>query len=40
MEYFPQGGNDFEIYSDIRTIGHAVEGPEETLKILKEMFIS
>ncbi|KAL1972404.1 hypothetical protein VTN31DRAFT_6818 [Thermomyces dupontii] len=34
---FP-GGNDYEIYSDPRTIGHAVEGPEHTIKLLKEMF--
>ena len=34
---FP-GGNDYEIYSDPRTIGHSVEGPEDTMKQLKETF--
>lgn len=34
---FP-GGNDYEIYSDPRTIGHSVEGPEDTMKQLKEIF--
>jgi len=33
-----KGGNDYEIYSDARTIGHSVSGPPETLSILKEMF--
>jgi phosphomannomutase len=32
------GGNDYEIYSDPRTIGHAVDGPADTLKQLKELF--
>ncbi|XHG05258.1 Phosphomannomutase 1 [Aspergillus wentii] len=34
---FP-GGNDHEIYADSRTIGHAVTGPEDTIKQLKEIF--
>jgi len=34
---FP-GGNDYEIFSDERTIGHAVTCPEDTMKLLKEMF--
>ncbi|PKX95725.1 phosphomannomutase SEC53 [Aspergillus novofumigatus IBT 16806] len=34
---FP-GGNDYEIYSDPRTIGHSVHGPEDTMKQLKELF--
>ena len=33
-----KGGNDWEIYEDKRTIGHAVENPEDTMRILKEMF--
>ena len=33
-----QGGNDYEIYEDERTTGHAVENPEHTMKLLKEMF--
>lgn len=33
-----QGGNDWEIYSDDRTIGHAVTSPEDTIKQLKEIF--
>lgn len=32
------GGNDYEIYSDPRTIGHAVTGPEDTMKQLREIF--
>lgn len=34
---FP-GGNDWEIYSDPRTEGHAVSGPDDTMKQLKELF--
>ncbi|KAI0021486.1 eukaryotic phosphomannomutase [Xylariomycetidae sp. FL0641] len=33
-----EGGNDWEIYSDSRTTGHSVKGPDETLAKLKEMF--
>lgn len=33
-----EGGNDYEIYNDPRTIGHAVNTPEDTIKILKETF--
>ncbi|KZP01632.1 eukaryotic phosphomannomutase [Calocera viscosa TUFC12733] len=33
-----KGGNDYEIYSDPRTIGHAVNDPEDTLRMLKEIF--
>lgn len=33
-----KGGNDWEIYSDERTIGHAVTSPEDTMKQLKEIF--
>lgn len=33
-----EGGNDYEIYNDRRTIGHAVKNPEETMKILNEEF--
>lgn len=33
-----KGGNDYEIYTDPRTIGHAVSSPEDTAKILKEIF--
>jgi phosphomannomutase len=32
------GGNDYEIYTDSRTTGHAVKGPEDTMSILREMF--
>ena len=37
---FFEGGNDYEIYSHPRTIGHAVEdaNPMTTLKILSELF--
>lgn len=33
-----KGGNDYEIYTDERTIGHAINNPEETMKILNELF--
>ncbi|KAL8954075.1 MAG: hypothetical protein Q9222_000132 [Ikaeria aurantiellina] len=33
-----KGGNDYEIYVDERTVGHSVKNPEETMKVLKEMF--
>lgn len=33
-----EGGNDWEIYQDPRTIGHKVKNPEDTLAQLKEMF--
>jgi phosphomannomutase len=32
------GGNDYEIYIDKRTIGHEVKDPSETIKILKDLF--
>ena len=35
-----QGGNDYEIFSDSRTIGHTVTSPEDTARILKELFFS
>ncbi|KAH7335207.1 eukaryotic phosphomannomutase [Rhizoctonia solani] len=35
-----QGGNDYEIFSDPRTIGHSVTKPEDTMRILREMFLS
>ncbi len=33
------GGNDHEIYADARTIGHEVANPEETIKLLQEIFL-
>jgi len=33
-----KGGNDYEIYEDKRTIGHAVNSPDDTARILKELF--
>jgi len=35
-----KGGNDYEIFSDPRTIGHSVTGPPHTLAMLKELFLS
>ncbi|KAJ0395929.1 hypothetical protein P43SY_009334 [Pythium insidiosum] len=32
------GGNDFEIFTSDRTIGHSVKCPEDTLKLLDELF--
>ncbi|XP_061883187.1 phosphomannomutase 2 [Entelurus aequoreus] len=34
------GGNDYEIYSDPRTIGHEVSSPEETQRLCQELFLS
>lgn len=33
-----KGGNDYEIYEDSRTIGHAVQSPTDTMTLLREMF--
>lgn len=32
------GGNDYEIFSDPRTIGHTVTSPDDTLAELKKLF--
>ncbi|RPD64268.1 eukaryotic phosphomannomutase [Lentinus tigrinus ALCF2SS1-7] len=32
------GGNDYEIFTDPRTIGHSVTDPTDTMKQLKELF--
>lgn len=34
----PQGGNDYEIFEDARTIGHRVTNPEDTRRQLEELF--
>ena len=34
------GGNDYEIFEDKRTIGHTVTSPEDTAKLLDELFFS
>lgn len=33
-----KGGNDWEIYTDKRTIGHSVKSPDDTIRILKGLF--
>ncbi|OCK73487.1 eukaryotic phosphomannomutase [Lepidopterella palustris CBS 459.81] len=33
-----KGGNDYEIFTDSRTTGHAVKSPEDTIRIVKELF--
>nr|OQO23354.1 Phosphomannomutase [Rachicladosporium sp. CCFEE 5018] len=33
-----KGGNDYEIYSDPRTIGHSVKGPADTMAQIRETF--
>ena len=33
-----KGGNDYEIYEDKRTTGHAVRSPEDTMRVLGELF--
>ena len=35
-----QGGNDYEIFTDERTVGHCVTGPEDTIKQIRELFLS
>ncbi|KAL6869648.1 Phosphomannomutase 1 [Amphichorda felina] len=32
------GGNDYEIFTDERTTGHTVTGPDDTIRMLKELF--
>ncbi|RHY17344.1 hypothetical protein DYB32_010534 [Aphanomyces invadans] len=32
------GGNDYEIFVHDRTIGHAVKSPEDTMRLLDELF--
>jgi len=34
-----KGGNDYEIYTSEKTIGHSVKCPEDTMKELKRLFI-
>jgi len=34
-----KGGNDYEIYSDPRTIGHTVKNPDDTLRVVHELFL-
>ncbi|KAK0202854.1 eukaryotic phosphomannomutase [Desarmillaria ectypa] len=34
-----RGGNDYEIFTDSRTIGHAVTSPLDTIRILKELYL-
>ena len=33
-----KGGNDYEIFEDSRTVGHSVKNPEETMKVIRELF--
>jgi phosphomannomutase len=33
-----QGGNDYEIFTHERTIGHSVNSPEDTMKLLNQLF--
>lgn len=34
-----KGGNDFEIYSDNRVVGHSVKTPEETIATCHTLFM-
>jgi hypothetical protein len=34
-----QGGNDYEIFSSEKTIGHTVNGPDDTRKQCTELFL-
>ena len=40
LEHAMQGGNDFEIFSSPKTIGHAVTSPIDTIKQCTELFIT
>jgi len=33
-----KGGNDYEIFTDPRTVGHSVTSPGDTIKVVKELF--
>ena len=33
-----QGGNDCEIYTDPRTVGHSVVSPQDTVQRCRELF--
>ncbi|KAF8075072.1 eukaryotic phosphomannomutase [Lyophyllum atratum] len=33
-----KGGNDYEIFSDPRTIGHSVKSPADTIRVISELF--
>ncbi|KAI9919910.1 hypothetical protein PsorP6_015683 [Peronosclerospora sorghi] len=33
-----KGGNDYEIYTSERTIGHSVKSPDETIQLLNQLF--
>jgi phosphomannomutase len=35
-----KGGNDYEIFSDSRTVGHTVKSPADTIRICTELFLS
>lgn len=35
-----KGGNDYEIYNHPKITGHAVASPDDTVRILKELFLS
>ncbi|KAK8882062.1 hypothetical protein M9Y10_044702 [Tritrichomonas musculus] len=35
-----EGGNDYEIFSDKRVIGHTVKNPEDTIAQVKKLFLS
>lgn len=35
-----KGGNDYEIYTHPSVKGHSVKAPEDTMKILKELFFA
>jgi len=35
-----KGGNDYEIFESERTIGHMVTCPEDTIKLIDELFLS
>jgi len=35
-----KGGNDYEIFTDSRVVGHSVTDPNDTIRIIKQLFFS
>ena len=35
-----EGGNDYEIFSSDKTIGHTVKSPEDTLRLCNELWLA
>jgi len=35
-----EGGNDYEIYTSPKTVGHSVNNPEDTMRELKRLWLN